>query len=189
MSQRAVTRTQTLLSPEEYLERELVAAVKHEFVDGSVYAMAGASDRHNLVAGNFFAILQAHMPDRCQVFMTDMKLRVEAKTATLFYYPDVFASCSEDDRANAYFREQPILIIEVLSPSTERVDRTEKFDAYRLIPSLQEYVLADQDMPKIEVFRRSNAWAREEFYPDDSFTLESAGLNLTVAQVYRRVKF
>ncbi len=189
MSQHALSRTPALLSPEDYLERELVAPAKHEFVDGAVYAMAGASDRHNLVAGNLFAALQAHMPDRCEVFITDMKLRVKADAATLFYYPDVFVTCAETDRANRYFREQPILIVEVLSPSTERIDRTEKFDAYRRIPSLQDYVLADQDMPKVEVFRRRSAWAREEFYPEDRFTLDSAGLELSVAQVYRRVRF
>lgn len=189
MSQRAHTRTQTLISPEDYLERELAASVKHEFVDGALYAMAGASDRHGAVTLAFGSALFNHLPAQCSVFTQDMKLRIKAEKAMLFYYPDVLVTCSATDRADRCFREQPILIVEVLSPSTERVDRTEKFDAYRRVPSLQEYVLADQDMPKVEMFRRRAAWAREEFYPEDSFTLESAVLDLMVAQVYRRVAF
>lgn len=186
MSQRATVHT--LISPDEYLEREQEGATKHEFVDGAVYAMAGASGRHNLVAGNIFAALHNHLAERCRVFTADMKLRIKAVAKTLFYYPDLMVSCAAEDQT-ADFIEQPVLVIEVLSPSTERIDRTEKFDAYRRIPSLQEYVLADQDMPKVEVFRRRTAWAREEFYPDDGFTLESAALEMTVAQVYRRVAF
>lgn len=186
MAQRA--QTHTLLSPDEYLEQELESPVKREFVDGAVYAMAGASERHNLVAGNLFALLHAHLPDRCKVFTADMKLRVKAEAATLFYYPDLMISCAEID-SNRYFHERPILLGEVLSPSTERVDRTEKFDAYRRIPSLMEYVLADQDTPKVEVFRRRAGWAREVYFPDDRLTLESAALEMTVAQIYRRVKF
>lgn len=190
MSQRAATRIPTILSPEEYLERELESSIRHEFVDGALYAMAGASDRHGIVVVNFAGLLSNHLPDRCLVFAQDMKLRVQAEKSTLFYYPDVLVTCSETDRANAYYREQPTLIVEVLSPSTERVDRTEKFHAYTAIPSLQEYVLADQDIPKVEIFRRRTAWTREEFFPESgSFTLESAGLDLTIAQIYRRVTF
>jgi len=189
MSQRATVRPPTLFSPEEYLEREMESAIRREFVDGAIYAMAGASDRHGIVVVNLASLLSNHLPDRCLVFAQDMKLRIKVENATLFYYPDVLVTCSDTDRVNAYFREQPVLIVEVLSPSTERVDRKEKFDAYTAIPSLQDYVLADQDIPKVEVFRRRAAWAREEFYPGDSLTLESAGLDLTVERIYRRVRF
>lgn len=186
MSQRAIR--QTVLSPEEYLEQELLSSFKREFVDGALYAMAGASARHGLVSLNLAAAISNHLPDRCEVFTADMKLRVKIDAKTFFYYPDVLVSCAPNDRAT-HFREQPILIIEVLSPSTARIDRTEKLDAYKTIPSLMEYVIADQDMPQVEVFRRSNAWVREAFYPEHRFTLQSVGLELTTAQIYRRVGF
>ena len=117
-----------------------------------------------------------------------MKLRVIVETAECFYYPDVMVSCSEKDRAS-HFREQPLLLAEVLSDSTERTDRFEKFAVYKTIAGLQEYVLLAQDVPQVEVFRRRNAWQLETFFMHDTITLESVELTLPVAQLYRRVKF
>jgi Uma2 family endonuclease len=176
------------MTPEAYLAYEFDSPVKHEFVDDVLYGMSSASDRHVLVAMAFGRRLDAYLPANCQVFQSDMKLRITHTNPVVFYYPDVLVSCAADDRER-YFREKPILLIEVLSPSTERVDRTEKLAAYRSIPSLQEYVLADQDMPKIEVMRRSTAWQPEVYLPGASFRLDSVGLDLAVDDVYRRLDF
>jgi Uma2 family endonuclease len=184
----AIAAAHHKISPDDYLARELDSVTKSEYVDGIVYGMSGASDRHGLVSGTFFLRLGNHLADECQVFMTDMKLRIVEGDVTVFYYPDVIVSCAADDRAR-YYREQPILLVEVLSPSTERIDRTEKLAAYRRIPSLMELVLAEQDIPKLEVFRRATGWASETYLPGDGFRLESVSLDFTVDDIYRRLKF
>lgn len=176
------------LSPEEYLAVENDGQERHEYVDGVIYAMGGASDRHGLVAMAIGSRLFSHVAEPCQVFMVDMKVRIKQKRSTKFYYPDVVVSCAEDDRAS-HFREKPVLIVEVLSPSTDRIDRFEKFDSYTSMPTLIEYVLANQDVPRVDVFRRSTAWQGESYLLGSSFTLESVGLAMAVDEIYRRVKF
>ena len=180
----AASQTRTI-TVEDYLAAEQRTCVKHEYVDGYVYAMGGASDRHNIIAGNFFAALHAHIPERCQVFMADMRLRIRLEKAEIFYYPDILVSCAEDDRAQ-YHREKPVLLVEVLSASTERVDRTEKFDAYRRIATLDEYVIAEQEVPEIEVYRRRNSWKREVLASGTVLILGSVELELSVDAIYRR---
>ena len=172
----------------DYLSFEETASERHEFIDGVIYAMVGGSDRHNLITGNLFLALGNHLPDRCQAFEHGMKLRVVLDRAECFYYPDVMVSCSEQDRAR-HWRERPLLIAEVLSDSTERNDRAEKFTAYKSIPELQEYVLIAQDVPQVEVFRRRNAWQLETFFMNDTITLESVALTIPVTQLYRRIAF
>ena len=181
-------RNPSRVTTADYLRLEDAAVERHELIDGVLYAKAGGSDRHNLIAGNFFAQLHAHLPDRCQAFEHSMKLKVEVESAENFYYPDILVSCSPADRA-ALYREQPLLLAVVLSPSTERADRTDKFAVYRGIPSLQEYVLVAQDVPQVEVFRRRNAWRLETYFLEHTFTLESVALDVPVARLYRRVTF
>ncbi len=183
-----VAYTPKRISQEDYLAAELTSPKKHEFVDGVVYAMGGASDRHGLVAMALGRSLDSHVALGCQVFMSDMRLRIRFDKTRLYYYPDILVSCDPDDRDRLH-REKPILLIEVLSPSTERVDRHEKFMAYTRLLSLQEYVLADQDIPKIEVFRRSQAWELETYLPGTRFRLDSVGLDLAVDDVYRRLDY
>ena len=175
-----------MMTPEAYLAAENDGQVRHEYVDGIVYAMGGASDRHGLVASAIFVPLYSRLSDPCQVFMVDMKVRIEHEGATKFYYPDVLVSCAEDDRAS-HFREKPVLIVEVLSPSTDRIDRCEKLASYKTIPSLLEYVLADQDVPRVDVYRRRSGWQAESYLLGSTLRLES--VDLTVDDVYRRVKF
>lgn len=175
-------------SAADYLAYEETAAERHEFIDGVIFAMVGGSDRHNLITGNLFLALGNHLPDKCQAFEHGMKLRVVLDRAECFYYPDVMVSCSEQDRARNW-RERPLLIAEVLSDSTERSDRAEKFSSYKTIPELQEYVLIAQDVPQVEVFRRRNAWQLETYFMGDTITLESVDLSLTLAQLYRRIQF
>ncbi|MGQ0672839.1 MAG: Uma2 family endonuclease [Hyphomicrobium sp.] len=104
----AANRT-TYVTVADYLAAERLTPVKHEYVDGHIYAMGGASDRHNIISGNVFAAIHAHFRERCQVFMADMKLRLRLEAAESYYYPDILVSCAAADR-DPYFREQPILL-------------------------------------------------------------------------------
>ena len=173
----------------EYLEGEKDSNTRHEYIDGQIYAMAGASDRHNRIAGNLYNRLDDHLGDGpCEPFISDMKVWV---SETVFYYPDVVVAC-DGPGADAYYRRQPRLIIEVSSPGTERIDRSEKLLAYKQMKSLREYVIVSQDRIHIEVFRRQRGdrWHWEVLTElEDELHLESVGLTLAVAQVYRRVKF
>lgn len=176
------------LIPKEYLEGEKLTSVKHEYVNGKVYAMGGASDKHGLIAGNLFASIHARLSDRCDIFMSDMKLHTNKNDDECYYYPDILVSCDTTD-SHPYYREKPTLIIEVLSSSTERIDRTEKRERYQAIPELQEYVLVAQEFPKVEVYRRNQAWRCEEYFIEHSFRLESVDMEFKVADVYRRIKY
>ncbi len=178
----------TTVSIEGYLELERESPVRHEYVGGQVYAMGGSSDRHNLVAGTLFNALFNHIAGRCQVYMADMRLRIALADGEVGYYPDVLVACDPADRAS-HHRERPVFLAEVLSPTTERVDRTEKLIAYRQIPSLEEYLIAEQDVARVELYRRSNGFEREVLEAGDVIRFASVGLELTVEQLYRHVAF
>ena len=177
------------LSVADYLAGERDVDVRHEYVDGQVYAMAGASDRHNRIALNIASRLNDHLAgDECEAFISDMKVKV---APTLYYYPDVVVTCDAPG-GDRYFRTEPRLIVEVLSPTTERIDRTEKLHAYRRVESLQEYVLVAQDTMAVELHRRGadGAWTREVCTePEEQFTRASVGLTLNLNDVYRNVRF
>jgi Uma2 family endonuclease len=177
----------SFISEDDYLQGEEVTAIRHEYVDGQVYGMAGTSAKYNLVAGNAFSLLHAQLPDHCEVFMADMKVRIQLQRKVLFYYPDVMVSCAADDRAE-YYRVKPCLIIEVLSLSTERQDRFEKFWSYQQIPSLQEYLLLNQNFQEATLFRRANGW-EPEVYREGTLHLASVGLDIPLDTLYRRVRF
>jgi len=171
-------------TPEAYLlsENDRESGVKYEYSNGLVYAMAGASRNHNRIAGNFFLGLGGHLRGRCQVFQSDMKVAISKGNENYFYYPDVQVSCENED--NKYYNTSPCLIVEVLSESTARIDRNEKLAAYRLLESLQEYVLCSQDFPVIEVYRRSNDWQVERFTSGQTVTLESIAYELVLDELY-----
>ena len=177
------------ISIEDYLEGEKISPVKHEYIDGFVYAMAGASDQHNRLSINLTKLLDTHLEDDpCDVFMADMKVWA---TETVFYYPDVVVAC-DGPNADPYYRKQPRLIVEVTSPSTEQIDRTEKLSAYKQIKSLKEYVIVVQDAVRIDVYRRlrGDRWQWEVLTEiKEELRLDSVGLTLSVEQIYRRVKF
>lgn len=183
-------RNISIISAGEYLAREQASETRHEFVNGVLYAMVGASERHNLIAFNLASALSNHLalPASCSVFHADLKLRITIDRAEYFYYPDIMVCCGSSDQS-LHYRDDPILLGEVLSPTTERTDRAEKFDAYRRIPALEEYVLIAQDMPRVEIFRRQTDWSRETFAPGDRFRLECVDFATTVEALYRRVKF
>jgi Uma2 family endonuclease len=175
------------VSPAEYLEGEKAARVRHEYVDGDVYAMAGGTKAHNEVAGNFYGLLRAHLRGTpCRVFMGDVKVHVAWDWRERFYYPDVVVGCEAGD-TDPYVVEQPKLVVEVLSDSTERDDRSDKFYAYRRLTSLEEYVLVAQEVRRVEVYRRETGWDLEVYETEGDFNLRSVGLDLTLAEVYEGV--
>lgn len=174
------------LSVEDYLAAEQDGEIRHEYGAGEAYAMAGASDRHGLLA---MALGAAMLPyarqKRCQLFMADMKVRLDDRKDSYFYYPDLLLSCDPDDRESAYYRRRPCLIVEIASPSTFRIDRCEKLFAYRTLPSLREYVLVHQDAQQIEVFRYPEH--EHDIYTSGAFRLECLDMELTVESVYADV--
>ncbi|MDM9384859.1 Uma2 family endonuclease [Chlorogloeopsis sp. ULAP01] len=157
------SRSEYYISPEEYLEGEKVSQIKHEYIDGQVYAMAGASDAHVTISMNLSMLLRNHLRGSgCRVYMAEMKAQIEV--INRYYYPDIMVTCDARDREFEYFKCHPKLIVEVLSDSTEAFDRGKKFADYRHLESLQEYVLISQDTMSVECFRR-NEKGRWELYP------------------------
>lgn len=155
------------LTPAEYLAWEAEQDERHEYIRGEVYAMAGGTLAHNAATLAIGATLRQHLKGTpCRVFVSDVKVRIEASDA--HFYPDVVVTCAAQDVADpkALLLREPLLIVEVLSPSTAAFDRGGKFAHYRLLPSLQEYVLIDPDTAQVDVFRR-NAANRWELYPSD----------------------
>ena len=175
------------LSFEDYLAGERDVDFRSEFVDGHIYAMAGASETHNTIANVFSAAIENVLKDECRAWQSDMKVIGENDGNHFSYYPDIMAACGENT-GDQYVRDNPLLIVEVLSPSTKRIDLKEKFDSYKSIPSLLEYVVVAQDMPSIRVFRRRNSWQEEAYFANDTLILESVGLEVGVTYIYRRVK-
>jgi Uma2 family endonuclease len=177
------------ITVEEYLAGEERRDVKHEYVGGSVYAMAGASWGHNQVAGNLFGELRTHTRGGpCRVFMADMKVRLLIQGQELFYYPDIVVTCDPRETED-YFLRFPKLIIEVLSPATERVDRREKLWSYITIPTLEEYVLVAQETPAVTIYRRRADWQPETIIGlESTLLLESVGLSVPLRELYENVR-
>ncbi len=176
-----------LISPDEYLEGEKAAKIRHEYVDGAVQAMAGGTKVHNLISFNLARALYGHLGGTpCRVFIGDVKVHVAWDWRERFYYPDVVVGCEAGDN-DPYVVEQPKLIVEVLSDSTERDDRSDKFYAYRHLPSLEEYVLVAQEMRRVEVYRRETGWDLEIYEADGEVSLRSVGLDLAIAEIYEGV--
>jgi Uma2 family endonuclease len=171
---------------EEYLAYEQDAAMKHEFVDGEILAMAGGSPRHSALAMNVGVAIRLSRPSGCQVFQSDLKVRVLATGRAT--YPDVSMVCGplELDPADRYRQTitNPTLLVEVLSPSTEDVDRISKRRDYQLIPSLQEYVLVSQKEPRVEVYRRQSSGSWEYVDVREGIVKLATGPTLDLAELY-----
>ncbi len=160
---------QLWVSEQDYLNGELHSDIKHEYIDGEVFAMSGASANHNLLAGNVFLALGLHLKGKpCRPFTSDMKVKIGTK----YFYPDVLVDCS-DFSGQDYFTQSPVLIVEVLSKSTQQYDKTLKIKTYLQIESLQEYVLIEQDKAEIEVLRKSQGWQPSYYFLGDTITFES----------------
>ena len=172
-----------LISVEDYLADELSRDKKHELIDGHIVMMAGASANHERISGNIYRKFGNHLEGSpCEPFGSDMKVKIGSN----FFYPDAMVDCHFDE-SKPYYTETPAIIIEVLSKSTRRMDETSKRFAYINIPSLQEYVLIEQDIVDIEVIRRSEGWISKHYYLGDEVTFESIDLSLSVEEIYQRV--
>ena len=173
----------------EYLESERDAGFRSEYIRGKTYIIPSASETHNTIAGDFYARINTHLPERCRVWQSDMKVVGNTQDLQPFsYYPDIMAACGDDEDDNAYYRTNPILIVEVLSRSTQRIDLNEKLASYTQIKSLLEYVVVSQDTPFVRVYRRRNNWQVETFGAQDNVLLESIDLKIPVTDIYRRVR-
>lgn len=187
------TSHKILISPEEYLALERKAETKSEFYAGEILALAGASLRHNLIAGNVLAELHNQLKERdCQVYPSD--LRVKVPQIPYYSYPDVTVVCGtpqlEDDKQDNLLN--PIVIVEVLSPSTERHDRASKFESYRRIETLREYVLIGQDTYRVEQYRKQmdGTWIFSETTDARSTVrLTSIDCRLMLNAIYDKVDF
>ncbi|SMF93435.1 Endonuclease, Uma2 family (restriction endonuclease fold) [Methylomagnum ishizawai] len=178
---------QVLLSEAEYLALEAQSRVRHEYVDGQVYAMAGGSQRHNRIALNVASsLLSALRGKPYRVFMSDVKLKIARDNA--YYYPDVMVACGAAERiaGDENSLDDPVLVVEVLSPSTETTDRREKLAAYRRLPTVQEYVLVNQDSQQVEIYRREGdiGWVYLSYEAGETVELKSVGLDMPIAAWY-----
>lgn len=186
----AVERTNPV-SVEDYLAGELVSTVKHEYLGGLVYAMAGARNVHNLIASNVLGSLHARLRGRrCRPYNSDTKLRIRLPNQVRFYYPDVSVICRPNPQTDT-FQDEPAVVVEVVSPQTQRVDISEKKDAYLALPSLSAYVLVEQDAPDAVVFRRTaQGFVREVFSGRDAvIPLAEIETELPLAEVFDGVVF
>lgn len=162
--------------------------VKHEFVGGEVFAMAGADDRHVTASLNLLVALHQHLQGKpCRPYSSDMKLYVEA--ASSYFYPDVMVTCSEADRARSTAKQDAMLVVEILSPSTAAYDRGEKFAAYRQLPALKEYVLIDLDTRRCDIFRRNPAdlWVLHPVDAGQPLHFESVQLSVSSDRLFANV--
>ena len=170
------------MSVEDYLELEKTATVRHEYVAGEVYAMTGASRRHNRIAGNVYRkVSDAAAGGPCRVYMETVKLRVE----DIFYYPDVMVAC-EDEPEDPYYEDDPCLVVEVVSPSTESTDRREKLAAYKRLPGLEAYLIVDQDRKQVERHFRDEegAWRRGDLVEEGRFSIPRPETSISLAEIY-----
>ncbi len=175
-----------LLTSEAYLHTEACSPVKREYVDGHIYALAGARDKHNRVAGNIYVrFWHATREQECRVYMSDMKLYIKTDAMERFYYPDVMVCCDPEDDAELY-KTRPCLIVEVLSPGTENVDRREKLFAYQQLASLEHYLIASPEERQVELYRRNEAgeWWFHEFRAEGRLKMSCPSLELTLDEIY-----
>ena len=181
---------QTIYTPEEYLALERKATVKSEYISGEILAMSGASNAHNLITLDIGTELNIQSRGQdWEVYMSNMRVKTNSNGA--YFYPDVIACCSEPEFEDNVFDTllNPILVIEVLSPSTEVYDKGEKFRHYQELTSLREYILVSQDTVRVEQYRLvKTQWVQTEFRsPEDVLSLASIGCELPLQDIYRRV--
>lgn len=179
------------ITPDEYLVRERLAETRSEFVNGQVYAMAGASPAHNTLTMNLGTLLNSQLRGTpCQPWSGDM--RVQVSETGLYTYPDVLVVCGPEFDEHGDTLLNPTVIVEVLSPTTEAYDRGSKFAHYRRLPSLTDYVMVGQNNMRLEHFQRQpdGSWLlRVAEAPDDAVELSSIACRLVVHDVYERVSF
>jgi Uma2 family endonuclease len=180
-----------LVSVEDYLAGELISPVKHEYVGGVVYAMAGARNAHNIIATNTLGSLHARLRGRpCRPFNSDTKIRIRLPTQIRFYYPDASVVCRPNPQTDS-FQDDPAVLFEVLSRRTRRIDEGEKKDAYLTIPSLSVYVMVETETAAVVALRRTAGGFVREVYEglDAVLPLAEIGIDLPLAELYETVEF
>jgi Uma2 family endonuclease len=180
-----------LVTVDDYLAGELISPVKHEFLGGVVYAMAGARNAHNLIASNTLVAIGARLRGhRCRPFNSDTKIRVRLPTQVRFYYPDVSVICRPNPQTDS-FQDEPAVLFEIVSRRTRRIDEGEKKDAYLTIPSLAVYVLIEQETPALVAYRRTdNGFVREGYLGLGAvLPLGEIEADLPLAEIYEGADF
>jgi Uma2 family endonuclease len=185
-------KLQHLITVSDYLEGEETSDIKHEYLGGTVHAMAGATIRHNNIAGNCFGVLFGILRGKpCQPFNSDTKVRIEFPDHTRFYYPDAMVVC-QSNPDSLHYQTQPVIVVEVLSDTTRRADLCEKRDAYLTIPSLKVLMFVEPEVPAVTLYRR---------LPEGDFTIECYSeldaiiplpeieASLSLRDLYERVEF
>ena len=180
------------ISPEEYVALEQKLGVKHEYHDGQMIAMSGVSRSHARIQVNLTRRVDEALSDSpCNAYPSDLRVVIEA--ADMATYPDLSIVCGPDQEAKAFRHAitNPTVLIEVLSPSTERYDRGAKFEQYRKLESLREYVLISQDAMAVDLFRLENGrWVFHQMRGEDAMlSLASAGIEIPLSDIYRGVRF
>ncbi len=178
-----------LVSVEDYLAGELQSAVKHEYLGGVLYAMAGARYTHNLIASNVLIALGARLRGhKCRALNSDSKIRIRLPHQTRFYYPDASVVCNPGEES---YQDEPRILVEVLSQATRRLDEGEKKDAYLTIPSLEVYLLVEQDLPAVVAFHRTEQGFVRDVYRslEEIVPLPGIGIELPLSELYERVEF
>ena len=171
----------------DYLAAEEANEVRHEYLGGSVYAMAGETRAHNTIALILATAIRQRLKSPCKLYMGAVRVNFQLRGDEYYYYPDIVVTCNPSDNDPRFVRS-PRLIIEVLSESTERVDRREKFFAYTTIDSLEEYILIAQDLPEATRFRRENGWRLEKTAGvNASLAFRSLQLDLPLAGAYEGI--
>lgn len=179
-----------LISVEDYLAGELVSDVRHEYSGGYVYAMAGAKNVHNRIATNWVLAVGRRLQGKpCEPFNSDTKVRIRFPTHTRFYYPDGMVVC-EPNPPDDTFQDRPVVIAEVVSDATRRIDEGEKRDAYLTIASLMAYLIIETDQPRVVVHRRTDSGFVAEVYEGAGavIPLDAIDIELPLAELYERVQ-
>jgi Uma2 family endonuclease len=178
------------MSPQEYLEWEKTQELRHEYIDGEVFAVTGGTKPHNRIAINLGTELDNYLAEKdCEFYISDVKVQVSESGP--YHYPDVVVTCDQRDKESIDLVQYPCLIVEVLSPSTAAFDRGKKFTRYRQSSTLKEYVLIESDEIAVECFRRNDQglWVLHTYGEGDTLDLESVGISIPVEKLYRQVRF
>ncbi len=180
-----------LVEIEDYIKGELQSETKHEYLGGVVYAMAGASEEHNVIATNLLGMLHARLRGKpCQAFGSDMKVRLQTLGDTYFYYPDAMVACDPSDAGHGW-RERPLVLFEIISEETRRLDEREKRFAYLAVPGLAVYARIEQSSADVIVERRRGGeWKSERLNGLDAvLLLPEIAVSLPLAELYERLQF
>lgn len=179
------------ITVEDYLAGELQSEIKHEYLDGTVHAMSGGSRNHTTIISNLGGMLYGTLSGKkCQHLSSDFKLQLQTKSETRFYYPDAMVHCGSYEAQSQYV-DNPTIVAEVLSPSTRRIDLTEKKEAYLTIRSLRVLLFIEPDFPKVSVFRRlPDGGFQEEIYRslEDTVPLPEIETSLPLKDLYERIE-